>query len=437
MATEDVRPAPYRPRVVDAQIDRYLRLFGAVEVTGARWSGKTWSARAHGRSITYVDRGSNLQIVRADPQFALQGENPHVIDEWQRVPELWDVVRHAVDDADGKRGMWILTGSSTPTKNQTEHSGVGRIGSVHMRPMSLLESGESTGKVSLASLFEGKFQPCEAPTGIAQIAESCCRGGWPASLDFPAEDSLEVTREYLQATYEQSIPRMGGEPRTAEQLVQSISRNLGQSAKLRTIAADIYAGLQAEDGAYIPSEQELRAISRHLDMLTSLYLVDEVPGWVPATRSPKRMRTTPKRYFADPSIPVAALGLSPASLMQDWQTFGLAFENLCMRDLDVYARALPLAGRHPLWYYRDDSDLEVDAVIELTDGRWGAFEIKMGEDEVADGTRNLLRMRNKLLKNPKARMREPSFLAVILANAESARRNPDGVYVIPIRTLGV
>ena len=428
----NMRPDFYRPRIVDEQIERYLRLFGAVEVSGTKWCGKTWASLAHANSVTYVDRGANLQIVRADPQYALVGETPHVIDEWQRVPAIWDTVRHAVDEAVGSRGQWILTGSSTPKKHQTAHSGAGRIGRVRMHPMTLQESGDSTGTASLAGLFDGDFTPGTCPTGIVELAELACRGGWPDTLAMASVDAQSIVREYLASIHTQSIPALGGREWTSERLCVSLARNLGQSATHDTLARDVYA-TRTDDK---PADPEVREISDHLALMSDIYLLDEIPGWVPASRSPKRMRTKPKRYFADPSIAVSLLGLSRDALLQDWQTFGLVFENLCMRDLDVYARALPQPGLHPIRYYRDDSDLEADAVIETADGRWGAFEIKLSEEKVDRGAESLIRLRNKLLKDELGRTKEPSFLAVLTGMGEVAYRRSDGVYVIPIRALG-
>ena len=427
-----MKPADYRPRIVDAQIERYLRLFGAVEVSGTKWCGKTWSSLAHANSVTYVDRGANLQIASADPSFALTGDIPHVIDEWQRVPAIWDTVRHAVDEAGGRKGQWILTGSSTPQKHQTAHSGAGRIGRIRMHPMTLQESGDSTGAVSLARLFEGDFTPSACSTGIVELAELACRGGWPETLTMGSADAQVVVREYLATVYAQSIPVLGGNEQIGERLCRSVARNLGQSATHETLARDVYA-VRGDDK---PVDRGIREISDHLDLLSDIYLLDEVPGWVPASRSPKRMRTKPKRYYADPSIAVSILGLSRDALLQDWQTFGLVFENLCMRDLDVYARALPQPGLHPVQYYRDDSNLEADAVIETSDGRWGALEIKLSEEKVDQGAASLIRLRSKLLKDPMGRTKEPSFLAVLTGMGESAYRRHDGVYVVPIRALG-
>ena len=427
-----IRPETYRPRIVDIQIERYLKLFGAIEVSGTKWCGKTWSSLAHANSVTYVDRGGNLPIVQADPSYALIGESPHAIDEWQRVPAVWDVVRHAVDDSAGKKGLWILTGSSTPAEGKTAHSGAGRIGRVRMHPMTLQESGDSSGAVSLAGLFAGEFAPCQVGSGIVELAELACRGGWPESVGFSAQDAQIVVREYLDAVFRGGVEKLGGSAETARRLCLSLARNVGQAATHATIARDVFAREQSDE----PTDGELLAVSQHLAIVRDLYLVDEVPGWVPASRSPKRMRTKPKRYFADPSIPVALLGLSPDALLHDWQTLGLVFENLCMRDLDVYARALPNAGSVPVRYYHDDSDLEADAIVELADGTWGAFEIKLSAEKVPEAAAHLLRLRDKLGRDEQARTKPPAFLCVLVGVGEAAYQRSDGVYVVPVRALG-
>lgn len=426
------RLAAYQPRIVDEQIAKYLTLFGAVEVSGTKWCGKTWTSLAHAASVTYVDRGANLQISTADPSYPLVGDRPHVIDEWQRVPAIWDMVRHASDELAGEKGAWILTGSSTPNADETAHSGAGRIGRIRMHPMTLAETGESVAKVSLAALFEGEFVACQCPNGIDQLARMAVRGGWPEERLQEASDAQIVVRDYLEALFVQSVPRLGGSESTARRLALSLARNLGQSAKLNTLACDVYAHESADD----VSDSERKEVAAHLDVFRRIFLVDEVFGWVPASRSPKRMRVKPKRYFADPSLPVALLGLSPDALLQDWQTFGLVFENLVMRDLDVYARALDYAVAHPLRYYHDDSGLEADAVIERADGRWAAIEIKVSLDKVDEAAEGLKRLRDKVCGNERAKVKGPSFLAVITGMGEAAYRRSDGVYVIPIRALG-
>lgn len=425
-------PAAYQPRIVDAQIEAYLNLFGAVEVSGTKWCGKTWSSLAHGSSVLYVDRGSNLQIASADPSYVLAGDRPHVIDEWQRVPVIWDTVRHAVDDLGGEKGAWILTGSSTPRTMSKTHSGVGRIGRVRMHPMTLAETGESNAKVSLAGLFEDEFTPCACDSGIEDLARVAVRGGWPEERLQTAANAQIVVREYMESVFTQSVPQLGGNEELTRRTAASIARNVGQSTKVNTLVRDVYA-YESEDMA---TEGDRKAVSQCVDILRSMYLIDEVPGWVPASRSPKRMRVKPKRYFADPSLAAALLGLSPDALLQDWQTFGLVFENLVMRDLDVYARALDYAVSNPVRYYHDDSGLEADAIVERADGRWAAFEIKVSLEKVDQAAANLIRLSNKVCGNDKSQARKPSFLAVITGMGEVAYRRSDGVYVIPIRALG-
>jgi hypothetical protein len=428
----DVRPQGYRPRIVDEQIERYLRIFGAVEVQGTKWCGKTWTSRAHAQSLIYVDRDENLALAQDAPEAVLAGANPRVIDEWQRVPKLWDYVRHAVDEADGKRGLWILTGSSTPAKNSVSHSGAGRVGRVRMSPMTLFESGASSGAVSLAGLFEGSFEPAARPTSADELLEAACRGGWPEVLDLPLEDAQIVAAEYLSATLEQSIPRLGKDPDVARRLVASLARNLGQAATCKTLQTDMYGS--EDDADALVSE---RSVANYLQALESLYLVEPLKGWVPPRRSPKRVRTGARHYFADPSIAAAVLGMNPASLLRDWQTFGLLFENLCLRDLAVYVRALPGAARGSLYYYRDDTGLEADAVIELADGRWAAVEVKTSQARVPQAVENLVRLRNKLVGDGGAgRVQEPAFLMVLTGVSEVAYRTSEGVYVVPITLLG-
>lgn len=241
-------PAAYQPRIVDAQIEAYLNLFGAVEVSGTKWCGKTWSSLAHGSSVLYVDRGSNLQIASADPSYVLAGDRPHVIDEWQRVPVIWDTVRHAVDDLGGEKGAWILTGSSTPRNMSKAHSGAGRIGRVRMHPMTLAETGESNAKVSLAGLFEDEFTPCACDSGIEDLARVAVRGGWPEERLQTAANAQIVVREYLESVFTQSVHQLGGNEELTRRAAASIARNVGQSTKVDTLVRDVYA-YESEDMA--------------------------------------------------------------------------------------------------------------------------------------------------------------------------------------------
>lgn len=421
------------PRVADAQIERYLKAFGAVEIAGTKWCGKTWSALMHGASVSYVDE--NFDLARADPSMMLMGDRPHVIDEWQRVPAIWDCVRHEVDRTRGTRGAFILTGSSTPAIRQGEqgpaHSGAGRIGRVRMSPMSLFESGESSGQVSLSGLFAGEFTPCVAERDTVGLVEAACRGGWPEAVDMEVDAAQLIAREYVTAALGVSVPALGLDPDIARRLAASLARNLGQAATYKTIITDMFGA--EESPLSVIDEGRVRV---YLDALKGMYIVEEVPGWAPPARDRKRFATKPKRYLADPSLACALLGMSPAALLDDWQTFGLVFENMAVRDLSVYARALDLLDDVPVRYYRDDSGVEADAIVQLADGRWAAFEFKVSEDKVERGVVSLERMRRKVCENPRSQTRPPEFMAVITGVGEYAREVAEGIVVVPIRLLG-
>ena len=433
MGAKYEKPEGYMPRVADAQIERYLKAFGAVEIAGTKWCGKTWSALMQGASVSYVDE--NLDLARADPSMMLIGDRPHVIDEWQRVPDIWDCVRHEVDRARGTRGAFILTGSSTPATRQGEqgpaHSGAGRIGRVRMSPMSLFESGESTGQVSLEGLFAGEFTPCVAERDTVGLVEAACRGGWPEAVDMEVDAAQLIAREYITAALGVSIPALGLDPDIARRLASSLARNLGQAATYKTIINDMFGA--EENPLSVIDEGRVRA---YLDALKGMYIVEEVPGWAPPARDRKRFATKPKRYLADPSLACALLGMSPAALLADWQTFGLVFENMAVRDLSVYARALDLLDDVPVRYYRDDSGVEADAIVQLADGRWAAFEFKVSQDKVEKGVASLERMRRKVCENPRSQTRPPEFMAVITGVGEYAREVAEGIVVVPLRLLG-
>lgn len=433
MGAKYEKPKGYMPRVADAQIERYLKAFGAVEIAGTKWCGKTWSALMQGASVSYVDE--NLDLARADPSMMLIGDRPHVIDEWQRVPAIWDCVRHEVDRARGTRGAFVLTGSSTPATRQGEqgpaHSGAGRIGRVRMSPMSLFESGESTGQVSLEGLFAGEFTPCVAERDTVGLVEAACRGGWPEAVDMEVDAAQLIAREYVTAALGVSIPALGLDPDIARRLASSLARNLGKAATYKTIINDMFGA--EENPLSVIDEGRVRA---YLDALKGMYIVEEVPGWAPPARDRKRFATKPKRYLADPSLACALLGMSPAALLADWQTFGLVFENMAVRDLSVYARALDLLDDVPVRYYRDDSGVEADAIVQLADGRWAAFEFKVSEDKVEKGVASLERMRRKVCENPRSQTRPPEFMAVITGVGEYAREVAEGIVAVPIRLLG-
>lgn len=423
------KPKTYQPRLVDERLHRLLHTFGAVEIRGTKWCGKSWTALAFGESVVHLDDPNVKALAEADPTLALQGAHPHVVDEWQEVPSTWDAARRAVDAAGGEHGLFILTGSSTPAKDAVTHSGAGRIARVDMSTMTLWERGLSTGAVSLSRLFEGSFEPSACDASLAPLADAICCGGWPALLGANAQTAAEVVDQYLDAMFEVSIPRKGGTSDMARRIVSSLARNVATAATLQTIAQD--AALGDEAGAPATS-----TVTSYLDMLESMYVIESLHGWDAPVRAKSRLRTKPKRYFADPSIPAAALGMGPERLLSDGQTFGLLFESLCIHDLRAYAACMP--GAHPgsLRYYGDSDGLEVDAIIELRDGRWAALEVELGETKVPDGIRNIERLRQKVAANPAARNPKPAFSAILTATSPFCRYDAEhDIYVFPITAL--
>ena len=422
------KPKTYRPRLVDERLQRLLSTFGAVEIRGTKWCGKSWAALAFGESVVHLDDPNVKTLVEADPSLALQGARPHVVDEWQEVPSTWDAARRAVDAA-GDRGLFILTGSSTPAKDSVTHSGAGRIARVDMSTMTLWERGLSTGAVSLSGLFEGKFEPSACDTSLAPLADAICCGGWPALVGADAQTAAAVVDQDLDAMFEVSVPKKGGTPDMARRITSSLARNVATAATLQTIAQDAALG----DEAGVPAAS---TVTTYLNILEDMYVIESLCGWDAPVRAKSRLRTKPKRYFADPSIPAAALGIGPGRLLSDGQTFGLLFESLCVHDLRAYAACLP--GSHPgsLRYYGDSDGLEVDVIIELRDGRWAALEVKLGEAKVPDGIRNIERLREKVASNPAARNPEPEFSAVVTATSPFCRHDAEhDVYVFPITAL--
>lgn len=280
----------------------------------------------------------------------------------------------------------------------------------------------------MAGLFRGEFEPSQVRTSAEDLVRLACRGGWPDAIDLEPEDAQLVAREYLRLLRRESIPRQGKDGDIAARLLFSLARNLGQAATYRTLIDDM------EDASGEGGTSDVTLVS-YLDLLRRMYILEDIPGWLPPARSPKRVASKPKRYLADPSLAVAVLGMSPGALMADWQTFGLVFENLCMRDLAVYAGALDPAADVPVRYYRDGAGLEVDAIVELADGRWAAFEIKTSEAKAPEAVENLRRLRRKLCENPSSRTRPPEFMAVLTGVSSCARRVDEGIYVVPIGSL--
>lgn len=426
------RPQGYIDRIVDGRLAHLLDLFGAVEVAGTMWCGKTWTSLAFAESITRIGLSGPRIAAESDPSTALIGLRPHLIDEWQDVPAIWDEVRMSVDATpeSQSRGVFILTGSAEPNKDKVSHSGAGRIAKLKMGTMTLQETGMSDGSVSLGGLFEGRFEPQLVQQRLAPIADAICKGGWPALARRQSLDS-EYLEGYFDALFDVSVPRKGLSGRDCRAVARSLARNLGSAVNNATVAED--AQLRASS-----AKQAAELASVHMNALEELYVVEPLRGWDAPIRSKSRLRTKPKRYFADPSLAASLLNVTPQRLLEDGQLFGVLFESLAIHDLGVYSRALPGASMESLFYYRDSDGLEVDAVIELRDGRWAPIEIKLGEDKVPQAVESIRRLRNKVAANPAARNPLPSFSAVIVGSGEYARYDRESdIYIIPLTALGV
>lgn len=413
----------YLLRVADKTLERALRASGAVYITGPKWCGKTATAERHSRSQVYLqdpDRhASLLALAETKPSYILEGEEPRLIDEWQEAPQLWDAVRFAVDRGKG-RGRFILTGSATPRVRPT-HSGVGRIAPLRMRTMSLYESQESSGEISLAGLFEGATDIAAlANFDVEDVAYALCRGGWPESVLEPDEDvALMQAENYIEELVTSDIEEMDGTRRSAtwlRSIMRSYARNVSCEAALTTIAAD----MQGEP----PS---INTVSDYVDALARASVVEDLEAWNPRLRSKTAVRTSPTRHFSDPSLAAALLHVTPKSLLADFNTFGLLFESLCVRDLRVYMDA----ARGSVYHYRDKTGLEADAVLALPDGRWAPVEVKMGHSKIDEGAKHLLKLADRVDAEHEG---APSFLMVLTAT-EAAYRRDDGVLVVPLACL--
>ena len=418
----------YRERLLDREVGVLMEIFGAVKIEGPKYCGKTWCAQAHANSEIRLDREAERDLVRMDHRIALEGARPRLIDEWQEVPGLHDDVRRAVDDSVG-RGLYLLTGSSLPPQEGYSHSGAGRIARVHMRTESLLEQGLSDGSVGVDALFSGADPLGPAPDAtIADIASWVCRGGWPAMRGMPDRACARLNGQYLNAVFDEDAPRKGLSPAMARNALAALARNVATAATYRTLGTDMARG---EEASVTDAE-----VVKYLNLFRNMYLVEEVPGWDVGVRSKKHLRTKPKRYFADPALAARMLGVAAPALLADTQLLGLLFENLCLRDLLVYLSASDELQDARVCYYGDDTGLEVDFVVSLPDGRWGAIEVKLAEDKVPDGVSSLVRLRDLAAKNAAQRMPAPSFLAVLVGRASYAHSTPEGVLVVPITMLG-
>ena len=419
----------YKERIADRLLARKLAGKGAVLLEGAKWCGKTTTAEQIAKSVLYMSETGkveqNKQLARLNPALLLKGEKPRLIDEWQVAPTLWDSIRFEADHSPDL-GLFILTGSSVPADmSEVIHSGTGRIGWLRMRPMALWESGDSTGEVSLTDLFTTPQQVAGMTSeGLERMAFLACRGGWPLATNMPDDIALDQAFDYVEAVEKRDISLADGVNRDAERthrLLRSYARHQGAQVSYGTIKADLLAN---ESDNF-----DEGTIASYISALKKIFVIEDAEAWNPNLRSKTAIRTSDTRYFTDPSIATAALGLGPSDLIGDLNTFGLIFETLCMRDLRVYAEAL----NGKVYHYRDKNGLECDAVVHLRNGSYGLVEIKLGGDElISEGVATLKELAGKI---DTGRMKQPSFLMVLTAVGPYAYRREDGVYVVPVGCL--
>jgi len=415
----------YILRLCDQELQIALQSAGAVLIEGAKWCGKTRTASNVSQSVLYMQDPDNTAAYQAmadtKPSLLLKGNTPRLIDEWQIAPVLWDAIRFEVDKR-ADVGQFILTGSAVPTDNITAHTGTGRISRILMRPMSLFESGESNGSVSLKALFDG-YKDIEALSDltIENIAYALCRGGWPASIKQNETAALRMARDYVEAVINYDVSRVDNvekNPERVRMLLRSLARNVATMASIETIKNDI----EATDASISD-----KTISSYLNALRRIFVVEDLPAWSPSLRSKTAIRTSAKRHFVDPSIATAVLRTNPDGVLNDFKTFGFLFESLCTRDVRVYAQAIDA----DVFHYRDKSELESDLIVRLRDGRWAAIEVKLGNKQIEEAAQNLLALKAKIDEN---KMGEASFL-MVLTGGQFAFRRKDDVLVVPIGCL--
>lgn len=420
----------YKPRLADKTLERKLKGKGAVLIQGPKWCGKTTTAEQMAKSILYMSKPEDVRVnlIEADinPSKLLEGDTPRLIDEWQIAPKLWDAVRFEVDHRK-ELGQFILTGSAVPPDDdEIFHTGTGRFAWINMRPMSLFESGESTGEISLKALFEQPKQILAENKidDIYKIAFLICRGGWPGAIDMEDEIALDQTFDYFDAIVNTDISRVDNikrDPERAKRLMKSYARNQGTQTPYTVLRDDIIVNEAegfTEDTIY-----------SYTNALRKIFVIEDMPAWNPNLRSKTAIRTSDTRYFTDPSIATASLGIGPHDLVKDLNTMGIIFETMCVRDLRVYAESLD----GEVYHYRDKSGLECDAVIHLRNGSFGLIEIKLGGDHlIEEGAENLKIFSAKIDTN---KMKEPAFMMVLTGTGKYAYRREDGVYVVPIGCL--
>ncbi len=412
----------YKPRIVDSLLKKKLASIGAVLIEGPKLCGKSTTAAEQAKSVLLMEPGQTLQIAALNPKLLLEGDVPRLIDEWQLAPQLWDVIRREVDRREGTPGQFILTGSAVPAdKSRIMHTGTGRFGWLRMRPMTLFESNESNGSVSLGALFDGRLDIAGTSSlTLENVAFAACRGGWPTALKQTGELALAHAFDYLDAIVKADISRVDGTRRnqqTTRKLLRAYARAQGSQMSIAEIAKDV--GSHTTD----------KTISSYLNALRQIFVIEDLPAWNPNLRSKTAIRTSDTRYFVDPSIAAAALGIGPRDLLFNPETFGFIFETLCMRDLRVYAEALDAS----VYHFRDKNELECDAVLHRRDGRYGLIEIKLGSAKgIEDGAKTLTTLADKIDTNA---MHSPSFLMILTASGDFAYRRDDGILVVPVGCL--
>jgi len=419
----------YKQRIADGLLARKIAGKGAVLIEGPKWCGKTTTATQQANSL--LDLGDSITLKNSktmfeiDPYVLLGGETPRLIDEWQTIPELWDTIRSEVDKRSNP-SQFILTGSTvTPEAEETVHSGTGRIGRLRMRTMSLYESGESSGSVSIADLFDGnKINPQRNALSIEDIAFLSCRGGWPAATMMEGEIALDQAIDYYDSVVDYDIKRVDGvrrDSQRARRLLRSFARNISSQVSYATYKAD----MASNDSDTLDED----TVADYIKALKKLFVVEDLEAWNPNLRSKAAIRTSDTRHLVDPSIATAALGIGPKDLINDLETFGLIFENMAVRDLRVYGEAL--SGK--LYHYRDNTGLECDAVLHRRNGTYGLIEVKLGgEKKIREGVDSLMNLADKI---DTAKMLKPSFLMVLTAVGDYAYTRPDGIHVVPIGCL--
>lgn len=418
----------YRPRIVDSALKRKIRGKGAVLIEGPKWCGKTTTAEQISNSVLSVDDPAtvkaNITVSEIDPEKLLAGEQPRLLDEWQVAPKLWDAVRHHVDHHKGQ-GQFVLTGSSVPADvSETIHSGTGRFGWIVMRPMTLFESGDSTGEVSLGALFESSEISGYSDLDLDRLAFLICRGGWPESVDMEPDVALDQAFDYIDAVIRKDMSRVDNirrDPQKVRSLLRSYARNIGTQISQAAISADI-----SSNGTTTVNEE---TVSEYLQALRKLYVVEDMKAWNPNLRSKTAVRTSDTRYFVDPSLAAASLRVGPSDLMKDLNTLGFFFEALVVRDLRVYAESLD----GDVYHYRDNLENECDVVIHLRNGRYALIEVKLGgESLIEEGVETL---KGVLRRIDTSKMGEPAFMAVVTGTDRYAYKRDDGIMIIPIGTL--